>query len=295
VLAAPIFCDTRVAHDRILVAMRRAAAFAVLLAATACDKKDDAPPTPSGSAPSAATSAKVSPGSLPAAGALTASTVEPGVASWRFAMDAKSVTRIDMPGGKEHIKADTSAAAGTLDIAPHDLARSRGLIRIDLSTLATHTFGNDDDASQTKHARTWLEAVVEGKTNEDERWADFAIRSVDGLSSADISTVAPKTEGGEDLRTVTATVHGELRIHDHTVQKDAVVEATFRYPAGAPADSKPTRIDVKSKQPMHIVLKDHDVHPRDPAGKALAWTTALISKVAETADVSVDLGAAPAP
>jgi hypothetical protein len=73
------------------------------------------------------------------------------------------------------------------------------------------------------------------------------------------------------------------------------VEATFRYPSGAAADSRPTRIDIKSQQPMHIVLKDHDVHPRDPAGKALAWTTALISKVAETADVSVDLGAAPAP
>jgi hypothetical protein len=275
--------------------MRRAAALALLVAATACDKKDDA--APATATPSAAAAAKLSPGAAPAAppGALTASPVEPGIASWRFAIDPKGVTRIDMPGGKEHIKADTSAAAGTVDIAPHDLGKSRGLIRVDLSTLATHTFGNDDDASQTKHARTWLEAIVEGKVNEDERWADFAIRSVDGLTATDISTVASKTEGGEDLRTVTAILHGELRIHDHTVPKDAAVDATFRYPAGAPVDSRPTRIDIKSQQPMHIVLKDHDVHPRDPAGKALAWTTALISKVAETADVSVDLGAAPAP
>jgi hypothetical protein len=276
---------------------RAAAALALLLAAAACDKKDDAPPAPSTTTPSAAAAAKVTPGA-PATtppGALTASPVDQGVASWRFAIDPKGVTRIDMPGGKEHIKADTSAAAGTVDIALHDLGKSRGLIRVDLSTLSTHTFGNDDDASQTKHARTWLEAVVEGKVNEDERWADFAIRSVDGLSATDISTVASKVGGGEDLRTVTATLHGDLRIHDHTVPKDAVVDATFRYPSGAAADSKPTRIDIRSKQPMHIVLKDHDVHPRDPAGKALAWTTALISKVAETADVSVDLGAAPAP
>jgi len=276
---------------------RAAAALALLLAATACDKKDDGPAPPAANTPAAATSAKVTPadpGATPP-GALTASAVDPGVPSWRFAIDAKGVTRIDMPGGKEHIKADTSAAAGTVDIAPHDLAKSRGLVRVDLATLATHTFGNDDDASQTRHARTWLEAVVDGKTNEVERWADFAIRSVDGLSATDVSTVAPKTEGGEDLRTVTATLHGDLRIHDHTVPKDAVVDVTFRYPAGAPADSKPTRIDIRSRQPMHIVLKDHDVHPRDPAGKALAWTTALISKVAETADVTVDLGAAPAP
>ena len=53
-----------------------------------------------------------------------------------------------------------------LDVAAKDLAQSRGLVRIDLATFATHTFGNDDDATQTKHALTWLE--VDGR-RQDER------------------------------------------------------------------------------------------------------------------------------
>jgi hypothetical protein len=231
----------------------------------------------------------------PLATALVASSADPSGTAWRYSIDAQSTAHVDMPGLKEHIQGDTTAAAGTLDVTPHDLAQSRGLVRVDLATFATHTFGNDDDATQTKHARTWLEAVVDGKTNEDMRWAEFAIRSVDALSATDLTKVAPSKDGSDDVRTVTMTVHGDLRIHGHKVPKDDVVEVSFRYPANTAADARPPRIEVKSKQPMRIVLKEYEVQPRDPAGKALAWTTNLLSKVAETADVSFDLGATPAP
>jgi len=97
------------------------------------------------------------------------------------------------------------------------------------------------------------------------------------------------------VRTVTMTVRGDLLIHGHKVQKDDVVEVAFRYPSGAVADAKPLRITVKSRQPIHVVLKEYDVQPRDPEGQALAWTTSLLSKVAESADVSLNLAATPAP
>jgi hypothetical protein len=127
------------------------------------------------------------------------------------------------------------------------------------------------------------------------RWAEFAVRSVDGASASDLSSVPATRDGGDDVRTVTMTVHGDVLIHGHRVQKDDVVEAAFRYPSGAASDSQPTRVDIKSKEPMHVVLKELDVRPRDPAGQLLDWTTKLISKVAETADVTVALGATPAP
>lgn len=253
------------------------ASLASLLALIACDKKEDATTL------------------APASSALTASSA--GVAATsagHWVIDPKSTAQVDMPGLKEHITGDTTAATGTLDVTPQDLGQSRGLVKIDLATFATHTFGTSDDADQTKHARTWLEAVVDGKTNEEMRYAEFAIRSIDGLSATDLSKVAPVHEGADDVRTVTMTVHGELRIHGRKVQKDDAVEAAFHYPAGAPADAKPMRIEVKSKQPLHVVLKEFDVQPRDPTGKALAWTTSLLSKVAESADVSFDLGATPA-
>jgi hypothetical protein len=249
--------------------------------AAGCDKKEDV--------------TKVA----PLASALAAPSADPSVAAWHYNLDAKSTAHVDMPGLSEHITGDATAAAGSLDVVAKDLARSRGLVRIDLSTFATHTFGNEKDATQTTHARTWLEAVVDGKVNDDMRWAEYAIRSVDGLSAPDLTAVAPTRDGGEqgeqrdEVRTVTMTVHGDLRIHGHKVQKDDVVEVAFRYPAGAAADARPTRIQVRSKQPLHVVLKEYEVQPRDPAGKALEWTTSLLSKVAESADVTFDLGAVP--
>jgi hypothetical protein len=242
--------------------------------ATACDKKD--PPVqlaPAASAPASA---------------------EPVAEAWRYKIDPKSTTLVDMPGIKEHIKGDTTAADGTLDVVAHDLAQSRGLVKIDLSTFSTHTFGTDQDAAQTEHARTWLEVVVGGAVNGDMRYADLVLRSIDGLSATDLTKVAAVKDGSEDVRTVAMTVHGALSIHGHVAPKDAPVDVVFHYPAGAPADSRPTRIEIKSKQPMRVVLKEHDVRPRDPAGKLLDWTARLVSKVAETADVTVDLGATPA-
>jgi hypothetical protein len=256
--------------------MKRALAVAFCLLAAGCSKKDDGSQL------------------APSASALAVSRAAPTGTAWHFAVDPKSSTHVEMPGLKENIKGDTTAAAGSLDVVPGDLAQSRGEVRVDLSTFATHTFGSDDDATQTRHARTWLEVVVDGKMDEQMRWADFAIRSIDGLSAADLTKVAPAREASSDVRRVTMTVHGDLLVHGHMVQKDDVVEVAFRYPPGAPADAKPTRIEMKSKQPMRVVLKEHDVRPRDTQGKIAAWTANLVAKVAETADVTVDIGAVPA-
>jgi hypothetical protein len=245
-----------------------------------CSKKDDGPQL------------------APSASALAVSKTEPSAPSasvWHFAIDPQARTHAEMPGLKENIKGDTTAGTGNLDIVPANLADSRGLVRIDLSTFATHTFGNEDDASQTKHARTWLEVVVDGQNSDSMRWADFAIRSIDGLSATDLTKVPAASEGDSDVRRVTMTVHGDLLVHGHKVEKEDAVEVAFRYDRGASAEARPVRIEMKSKQPMRVVLKEHDVRPRDTQGKIAAWTTNLLGKVAETADITVDLAASPAP
>lgn len=256
-----------------------AATFSALtVSSTACSKKNDEASL------------------APAVSALSASTADPAATAWHYDIDTKSATQVDMPGLNEHIKGGTTAAAGKLDIVPSDLAQSRGVVRVDLSTFATHTFGDDDkNATQTKHARTWLEAIVDNKTNENMRWAEFAIRSIDAPSATDLRTVALVKDGAEEVRTVAMTVRGDLLVHGHKLPKEDVVEVSFRYPAGAAPGTKPMRIEVRSKQPMRVVLKEHDVSPRDPAGQLLAWTTNLISKVADTADVTVALTATPLP
>jgi hypothetical protein len=228
----------------------------------------------------------------PAASGLPASTVDPKASVWHYVVDPKSATHVDMVGLKEHIRGETSAADGTLDIVPGNLAQSRGEVRVDLSTFATHTFGTADDATQTKHARTWLEVQMGDHVNQEMRWAVFAIRSIDALSATDLAQVAPTKKENGDVRVVTMTVHGDLLVHGHKTARDAPVELDAFYPPGG---ARPARVEIHSKGPMPVTLKEHDVRPRDPAGEALAWTTQLISKVAETADVTVDLGATPAP
>ena len=210
-----------------------------------------------------------------------------------YEIDAASKTSIDMPGVKEHITADTSGAAGHLDVDLMNLANSRGEVKVDLTTLKTTTFHDDHDASQTAHAHNWLQVgdVATADEKKQFQYAVFALQSLANISNADVSKVAPTKDGGDDVRTVTATVHGDFLVHGHKAAKDVPVEVKFHYPAGAAADSKPTKIDIKSTSPLRVTLKEHDVHPRDAIGKLTDWTAGLVSKVAETADVTLDLHA----
>jgi polyisoprenoid-binding protein YceI len=262
--------------------------------------KDEPKPDPAATKPAVGASAPAVPlasVALVSSGAASAVASALPAGAVRFAIDPKSKTSIDMPAPKEHIKAKTEAAAGTFTVDPTNLAASRGEVKVDLTTLTTYTFGDKDkDATQTEHARTWLEAVVDGKTNDTMRWATFTIRSLDGLSATDASKVTPTKEGADDVRVVTLTAKGTFAVHGKTADKEVPLEVRLHYPSGAAPDSKPTKIDIKSKAPMRITLADHDVKPRDSFGKIASRAFDLLgTKVANVADVSMDLSAAPTP
>jgi len=260
-------------------------ALGVSVCALGCDDKKTAPSAPAASslAPSTASS-----GAPVAAKAL------------KLVIDPKSTTSIDMPAPNEHIKAVTDGATGTLEIDPHDLATARGDVKADLTTLTTKTFADaEKDKTQTVHARTWLEVAdgESGKLPDDlktsNRYASYAIRSVENLSATDLAKVPATKDGADEIRTVTATTKGELLVHGHKVDKDADVEVTFRYAPGASAD-KPKGVTIKSKKPFRVTLAEHDVKPRDGLGKIAKGAFNLLgTKVAETADVSLDLRATP--
>jgi hypothetical protein len=200
-----------------------------------------------------------------------------------------------MPGLAEDIQGDATAVRGSLEIVGADLVRSRGEVAFDLSTFATHTFHSDKDATQTEHAKTWLEVKVGDKIDEEMRWVALTIRSVETTSAASLALAPVVNDGGGTARTVTMKVHGDLHLHGHKLPQDALVDVVFRYAPGAAEGARPQRVEVRSREPMHVVLKDYDVRPRDPAGQLVAWTTQLVSKVAETADITVDLSALAAP
>jgi hypothetical protein len=261
------------------------AVMAVALGA-GCKKGDDEPP----------------PAPMPPAAPLAASTAMASSHAIDYAIDPASKTSIDMPAPKERIKAETTAAKGTLHVDLTNLAQTRGDIFVDLSTFSTHTFGDaDKDATQTKHARTWLQIddmVKDPAVRERNRWVHFAIRSVDGLSAPDLSKVAPTKVGGDDVRTVTLVAHGDIEVHSlpSKAPKDAPLEVRFHVPSGSPDGTKPTSIEVVSKadSPLQLTLADHDVKPRDTEGILAQKAFGLLgTKVADVANVSVNLVAKP--
>lgn len=238
----------------------------------------------------------------PVASSLAPSTPPPASASVKkFNIESEgSKTSIEMEAPKEKIKAVTSGGAGTLDIDFTNLASSRGEVKMDLSTITTSTFPEaDKNKSQTTHARTWLEVAdgedgkLEDKVKEQNRYAIYAIRSIENPSAADVTKVAPVKDGADEVRTVTLTTKGELLIHGHKVERDADVEVAFHYDPGAAAD-KPKWIGVKTKKPLRVALADHDVKPRDGFGKIAKSSFHLLgTKVADNADIQVELRAKP--
>jgi hypothetical protein len=237
----------------------------------------------------------------PAASSLAPSTpLPPSSTVKKFVVEAESKTSIEIEAPKETIKATVTGASGTLDVDVTDLTRSRGEVKMDLTTLETHTFTGDkasDNATQTEHARIWLEVAdgenveLDAEVRQANRYAVYAIRSVEQASASDVTKVPPTKDGGDEVRKVTLTTKGELLVHGHKVMRDADLEVAFRYDPGAPADD-PKAITIKSRKPFRVVLAEHDVKPRDRFGRIAKGSFHLLgTKVADNADVTLDLRA----
>jgi hypothetical protein len=236
----------------------------------------------------------------PSASALASSVLPPSAMGTKFVIDPKSETSLMLEAPDLTIKAKTSAAAGALDIDLKNIASSRGEVKIDLSTIVMSTYGTEKDKTQTVHARTWLEVAdgeegkLDEKVKEQNRYAVYAIRSIENPSATDVTKLAPVKDGADEVRTVTMGTKGDLLVHGHkAINREGEVEVAFRYDPGAAPD-KPKSITVKSKKPFRVVLAEHDVKPRDGFGKIAKGSFNLLgTKVAENADISLDLRAKP--
>ncbi len=232
----------------------------------------------------------------PTASALAPSTASTTAMTVKFTVN-KGTTSLEMPAPQEKIKAETTEASGDLQIDIHKLDETRGIVKVDLSKLVTKTF---DDAkkneTQSEHAQTWFEISDKfpADVREKNRFAEFAIRSINEMATSDLTKIAATKEADADVRTANFTAKGELLVHGHKVPRDVKLEAKFYYPAGAAADSKPTKVVVKTREPLKVILAEHDIKPRDEAGKLAQKAFSLLgTKVADVAEVSLEITAAP--
>ncbi|WP_434414964.1 hypothetical protein [Nannocystis pusilla] len=202
---------------------------------------------------------------------------------------------MEAPIEKIRGKVPASALSGEVWLDPADLAKSRGLVRVDLRDLelyqrtapeAGKEFGEEvKNDTQNEHARQWLEISPDTPAEElaKNTVVEFALTRITDASVTDLS----KVTGPE--RTVTFTASGEFLLHQRKAEKSVKLEAAFRYDGDALRE-----VHVKSVEPLTIGLDEYDVRPRTGFSKLAAKTLEQLSpKVAKEAAVSLEFVARP--
>jgi len=220
------------------------------------------------------TETRVAPAASPAASAASGQR--------RFAVASGSATfLIDAP--LEKIKGRSTRVRGHLNIDPRNLKATTGQIEFDLDDLKTETFEDDaKNKAQTGHSKNWLEIGpdVDAKIREENRWARFTIKSIDEIGATELA------KSGEGTP-IPLRATGDIWIHGVASPKKIAVTANFAGPPEAP-----TSVHVVTTEPLKVSLKQHDVKPRDLAGKFLAGALEKIGqKIDDTVQISLDLTA----
>ena len=191
---------------------------------------------------------------------------------------------IDAP--LEKIKGRSTKVRGNLDVDPSNLKTGKGQIEFDLEDLKTETFGDaEKDTTQTGHAKNWFEIGpdVEAKRREENRWVRFTIKAIDDANPTKLA--AAEAKNGQRAVTVQAT--GDLWLHGVAASKKVNVALTLEGPPEAP-----TSVRIVTSQPLKVSLKEHDVKPRDLAGKFVSGALEKIGqKIDDTVQISLDLTA----
>lgn len=230
------------------------------------------------------------------ASALAPAAELPGASAELAVQSASSKIDFTMEAPFEKIYGEAPGSIeGSFALDPHDLSKTRGLIRMDLSKLYLFQQKRDDESSaygekvqnpkQNAHMKEWF-GIDDGEPaaeREKNRWALFSVTDVKDVSATDVSTLSGAS------RKVTATIGGELLVHGRKVPKTVQIEATFEY-NGDHLDA----LSVKTLQPLTIALKEHDIRPPDASKSEQVlqnWLGLFGKKVAEEAPVEFEFRA----
>jgi len=219
----------------------------------------------------------------------------PTASSRTFSLDRSSSNvefLMEAPLENIHGVADQSME-GDLFVDLTDLTESRGLIRIDIDGLEILQRRRPSDGEelgeetrnerQNEHMRTWFQISDDApdEVRNANRYAQFNITRVSDASAASVLDM----EGAE--RVITATVHGDFRLHARTTQQSARLELTFAFEVDNPVSMR-----VRTLEPVPVGLDDHAIRPRSAFGAlAEATLTTLGQKVAEAAPITFEFTA----
>lgn len=228
---------------------------------------------------------RVAPPPLP-----TASAPAPDARVKRFEIEPAGVASFLIDAPLEKIKGRSTRYRGSLTLDPKDLASTRGQIDLDLGELKTETFDDaGKNAKQTEHARNWLGlgGDVEEKARAEHRWARFTITAVSSVSAARIEDAAEVS----GRREVKVTAAGDLWVHGVSAPKTVKLSISFEGPVDAPS-----RVHITTAEPLVVSLKQHDIKPRDLAGRFLEGALEQVGKkIDDRVQITLDVTAAARP
>lgn len=224
----------------------------------------------------------------PSASALAPSVAQESKTLVKMSIDPSGKAMFDMKAPLEDIKGTVSGFGGEIEVELSDLTKSRGTITMDVTTLETHTFGDEGkDNTQTEHARTWMEVGPNTAAEKKKQFtlATYAIREVSNVSQPDVR----KLTG--DSRDVTLTTKGDFLLHGHTVTLSLDLSCAFQFDG-----DKLRGVAIKSAKPAMVNLKAHAIEARDSAGEAVVAKTLELfgKKVADDASITFEVMARPA-
>lgn len=187
---------------------------------------------------------------------------------------------------------------GQLTIDLSDLTKTRGIIKVDLLAIQSHTFGDPSkNVKQTEHMKNWFEigADVTQEKRKINRYAIFDITKINSSNPKGLSEASPlPSDKIGTARAFQVKADGTITVHGITKPKTVDLDVVIYdiNPEGEFYKEAKRLAIIKSKFPLQVSLKEHGVKPRDTTGKFLAKALNIIGlKIADIAEISFDLRA----
>ena len=169
----------------------------------------------------------------------------------------------------EDIKGKTDAFSGKVTVDEKDLKSIKGEVDIDITKIVIYTFDDaEKNKTQNEHMLNWFEvgSDVDAATKDKFKTARLQINGAKSVEKKSDESLL-QLDGSLTLHGITKIIPMELTV----IQQNGIYQ-------------------VKTAKPFSVGLVEHDIKPRDIAGKILQKTLeALGEKVAKYAQVSVDV------
>jgi len=210
---------------------------------------------------------------------------------------AINMVRVEISAPIETTRAQEDAVQGKLIVDLENPAKTHGQVKVDLFDLTSFSFSDPKkNAAQTEHMKNWFEVGPDVSTTlrEKNRWAIFDIKKIIHVEPASLQSSPAFHDKIGMGHAFKLTAEGDFTLHNITKSKTVDLDVIlYDVKKGGPLYQGAKRIlMMRTRSPLHVSLKAHEVQPRDATGKFLAGALSTVGlKISDDAQVSLDLRA----